>query len=45
MSLLLIYALKCTNDQEASMILTEGSRLHIIPIIQAFLMRDGRNPP
>lgn len=35
--------LRCTVDTEAAMILMEGSRLHIMTLIQAYLMRDGRN--
>jgi hypothetical protein len=42
--LLILFFLKCSNETEATMILMEGSRLHIIPIIQAFLLKDGRNP-
>jgi hypothetical protein len=32
--------LQCSNEADAMMVLMEGSRLHIIPVIQAFLMRE-----
>lgn len=32
--------LQCTNEADAMMVLMEGSRLHIIPILQAYLMKE-----
>ena len=35
--------LRCDNEADATMILTEGSRLHVITILQMFLFKDGRS--